>query len=368
LGPGPVIIPPSSKDFTAGFVDGINVINDAAGTASEGTTDVPEGTTDIPEDTTDSPKDTTDAPEDTTTVPEGTTDAPEGPTDAPEGTADALKDTTTVPEGTTDSPKDTTDAPEGTTTVPEGTTNATEGTTDAANNAADATDEAVDTTGVQTQNPQTQEIKFEASKTETTVPEPSLTYATISEIIDICFQAGVTGKNSKKVIAGFKKHVHASLACILENTNAGEQEDQKFFVFVQHNAIIRIDIKLWRYNFNSTKVLAEAEDVLAYLFAVSVVNHLDLSVDELTYLLTEHAGDEDVTEYVDYLLGVWKKIYAIKKEVNTYKFEWEFKLQKLREERRVVSSTASSGFLEAPPAPFRSLGWLDEPGRVGLSY
>jgi hypothetical protein len=31
----------------------------------------------------------------------------------------------------------------------------------------------------------------------------------------------------------------------------------------------------------------------------------------LTFLLSEHAGDNDVEAYVDHLISVWKKIYSI---------------------------------------------------------
>jgi hypothetical protein len=181
-------------------------------------------------------------------------------------------------------------------------------------------------------------------------PRPPRFDETLGEIVELYFRAGVTGKNGDTVIAGFKKHVLSSLHFILSNTNAGEQEDQRFFVFVQHNAIIRIDVKVWRYNFNSNKVMANAQDVLAYLFCVSVVNHMDLSVDELTYLLSEHAGDADVKEYVDYLLSVWKKIYEIKKEVNTYKYEWEVRFSQIKQEEvRKSLGYQQTKYLDAPP-------------------
>jgi hypothetical protein len=185
----------------------------------------------------------------------------------------------------------------------------------------------------------------------------------LDDIIDRFFSAtsvkDVT--DGKSIITGFKKHVRSTLYYILTNTNAGEQEDQRFFVFVQHNAIIRIDIKLWRYNFNSTEVMAKSTNVLAYVFCVSVVNHMDLSVDELTYLLSEHAGDCDVKKYVDYLLGVWKKIYEIKKQVNSFKIEWETKFQQLEiESKKTTLGYRQSRLLNAPPSPPSSQEEYDE--------
>jgi hypothetical protein len=180
----------------------------------------------------------------------------------------------------------------------------------------------------------------------------------LDDIIDVFFSAGVSVTDTKQkttILEGFKKHVRSSLHYILENTNAGEQEDERFFVFVQHNAIIRIDIRIWRYNFNSEFVMAKAEDVLAYVFCVSVVNHMDLSVDELTYLLSEHAGDGDVKAYVDYLLSVWKKIYEIKHEVNKYTYEWQFQfresIREREEQQRPGLEYRQPKYLNAPPTP-----------------
>jgi hypothetical protein len=42
-----------------------------------------------------------------------------------------------------------------------------------------------------------------------------------------------------------------------------------------------------------------------------VVDHSALQIDELTYLLSEHAGDTEVEAYVDKLVSVWTKIRAI---------------------------------------------------------
>jgi hypothetical protein len=47
------------------------------------------------------------------------------------------------------------------------------------------------------------------------------------------------------------------------------------------------------------------------IFCTSVVDHNKLNVDELTYLLSEHAGDDDVEAYVDKLISIWHKMRQI---------------------------------------------------------
>ncbi|KAJ2935568.1 hypothetical protein H1R20_g1526, partial [Candolleomyces eurysporus] len=150
----------------------------------------------------------------------------------------------------------------------------------------------------------------------------------LSEVVDSFFglvQDGVTPTDkdtkNKAIINGFKKIVSGALTAILGNNHAGEQEEQKFFIFMEHNAIIRIDVKIWRYNFSGKGVMANAENVFCYIFCTSVVDSAKLQRDELVYLLSEYAGDEDVNAYVDQLLQVWTSINKMHSFVQTRAFE-----------------------------------------------
>ncbi|KAJ2936408.1 hypothetical protein H1R20_g686, partial [Candolleomyces eurysporus] len=129
--------------------------------------------------------------------------------------------------------------------------------------------------------------------------------STFGIIEDASGDKGGPEKN-KAIIDGFRKVVFGALTAIIGNTDAGEQEEQKFFIFVKHNAIIRIDI--WRYNFSSKDIIATHENVFCYVFCTSVVNSAALHYDEITYLLSEYAGDQGVDAYVKSLLEVWKSI------------------------------------------------------------
>ncbi|QRV73667.1 hypothetical protein RhiJN_01681 [Ceratobasidium sp. AG-Ba] len=115
-------------------------------------------------------------------------------------------------------------------------------------------------------------------------------------------------------VTGFKKVVELALDVFLGNATVGQQEMKKFFIFVHHNAIVRIDVKLWRYNFQGRGVMAEADNVLAYIACTSVVKHDALEIDELVYLLSEHAGDENVNAYLAFLIYTWNNMKAIAKD------------------------------------------------------
>ena len=75
------------------------------------------------------------------------------------------------------------------------------------------------------------------------------------------------------------------MSTILGNNNAGQQEEQKFFIFMKENAIIRIDIKvrslvlaaydghssspqIWRYNFSGQGIMANAENVFCCMYFI----------------------------------------------------------------------------------------------------
>ncbi|RXW20473.1 hypothetical protein EST38_g5380 [Candolleomyces aberdarensis] len=153
----------------------------------------------------------------------------------------------------------------------------------------------------------------------------------LSEVVDSFFglvQDGVTPADkdtkNKAIINGFKVRSTpnaGALNAILGNNHAGEQEEQKFFIFMEHNAIIRIDVKIWRYNFSGKGVMADAENVFCYIFCTSVVDSAKLQRDELVYLLSEYAGDDDVNAYVDQLLQVWTSINKMHSFIQTRAFE-----------------------------------------------
>ncbi|EJT98700.1 hypothetical protein DACRYDRAFT_17883 [Dacryopinax primogenitus] len=135
--------------------------------------------------------------------------------------------------------------------------------------------------------------------------------------------------------------VTGALDVFLGNGHAGEHEEQKFFIFMQHNAIIRIDVKIWRYNFVSKGVMGEKEntDGGADIFCTSVVNHDVLQDDELLYLLSEYAGDNAMADYLAKLVGMWNLIKSVTAEAKDPK-----------NRLRIMSAPAPKAIEAAPTA------------------
>ncbi|KAL0564192.1 hypothetical protein V5O48_017861 [Marasmius crinis-equi] len=130
----------------------------------------------------------------------------------------------------------------------------------------------------------------------------------ISEAVDAFFGASKTGVEG--VLEGFKNVVKTGLNVILGDTAAGESYDEKFFVCIKHNAIIRVDMMTYRYNFHNEGVVSTHKNVLAYILCISVVDHMDVTVDEILYLASEFAGDEPekYQPYLNNLIRVWNDL------------------------------------------------------------
>ena len=73
----------------------------------------------------------------------------------------------------------------------------------------------------------------------------------------------------------------------------------------------------YKYNFSSEGVIANHKNILAYILCISVVDHRDVTVDELIYLASEFAGDGDVgpnsgfEKYLEMIMKTWNALKMI---------------------------------------------------------
>lgn len=125
-----------------------------------------------------------------------------------------------------------------------------------------------------------------------------------SDSIDKVVDSFFTGE--KGVLDGFKGLVKSGLSTILGNETAGEQQENIYIVYMEHNAIIRVDISSWRYNYTSDGIIGHVKDVYCCTFCKSVVDHTKVHLDTLVYLISELAGDNNVEEYIKKLRHIWE--------------------------------------------------------------
>lgn len=130
----------------------------------------------------------------------------------------------------------------------------------------------------------------------------------ITDAIDDFFK----GKDGVK--DGFQKIVKQGISGLIGDTSIGENEEHMFFVYPENNAVVRVDVKAYKYTFSSKGVLAkDVENVFVYTMAKSIVDHTKLTRDELLYMVTEMAGAENaelavVREFISELRECWKML------------------------------------------------------------
>lgn len=88
----------------------------------------------------------------------------------------------------------------------------------------------------------------------------------------------------------------------------GEHEEKMFFIYPENFAIVRVDVKCYKYCFSSSGIIANTENVFCYTMAKSIVDHTKVTIDELLYMVTEMIGAdklEEVKAFVKELKEVW---------------------------------------------------------------
>ncbi len=115
---------------------------------------------------------------------------------------------------------------------------------------------------------------------------------------------------------GFRALIKVGLNTILGNQTIGQWEQQWFTVVPDNNALVRVDVKCWRWNFSSQGVISTTKNVFAFTIVKSVVDHRKLTLDELVYFLSESVGGdiEQVEAYIAQLKRLWNLLEGMTPE------------------------------------------------------
>lgn len=77
----------------------------------------------------------------------------------------------------------------------------------------------------------------------------------------------------------------------------------------------------YKYNFASKGVIATYKNIMAYILCISVVDHKDVTLDELIYLASEFAGDGAVgagagfQAYLEMLMKTWNALKIVDEQL-----------------------------------------------------
>jgi hypothetical protein len=142
--------------------------------------------------------------------------------------------------------------------------------------------------------------------------------ANISEGVDkeINFIIDSFFKGTSGIKDGFRELIKVGLNTILGQETIGEWEQQWFTVVPDNNALVRADVKCWRWNFTSEGVISKCKNAFAFIIVKSIVDHRKLTVDELVYFLSESVGGniEQLEKYIEQLQRLWKLLEQLTPE------------------------------------------------------
>ncbi|CAN8099638.1 unnamed protein product [Discula destructiva] len=138
----------------------------------------------------------------------------------------------------------------------------------------------------------------------------------VSGAVDDFFSIGNAGVGTGDALKnGFKKIVTGALEIFLGKTDVGEFKENKYFVYMMHNAVVRLDVMLWRWNFTGKGFSNTHENALGYVICTSIVDVTSLKTSEFVFLISEYAGDgeDEVLEYTKKMEKLYNAARALKK-------------------------------------------------------
>lgn len=115
---------------------------------------------------------------------------------------------------------------------------------------------------------------------------------------------------------GFRRIVKQGLAGLIGDTSMGDATQEMFFVFPENYAIVRADVKAYKYNFSSAGVFSDnVENVFVYSMCKSIVDHRKVGIDFLLHCVVDMMSKggnppaiEEVKAFINELKACWKML------------------------------------------------------------
>lgn len=181
----------------------------------------------------------------------------------------------------------------------------------------------------------------------------------ISEAVDSFFR----GKDGLK--DGFKNLINGALETLINDTTIGETQEDMFFVFPENNAIVRMDVKAYKYSFSNKGLIADCENVFCYTMAKSIIDHTTLNLDELLYFISDMSGADGnikvVDAFVDEITSVWAKLENKTARQVSREYQLSDAKAETKYKRGIISDVIKYGAkmtLSKFVQEARNLGWI----------
>ena len=120
-----------------------------------------------------------------------------------------------------------------------------------------------------------------------------------------------------QIMSGVEKLLLGGVETILGNATMGEHEDTSMFIVWSNNALLRLDLYLYRWNFSSDEIIKDVEGVTGVLAMTRVINLTKTDPQVLTWAISTQAqfAGEDANGLIDQAVGVIKKVSALQQAV-----------------------------------------------------
>lgn len=112
----------------------------------------------------------------------------------------------------------------------------------------------------------------------------------------------------------FKTAIDQNLKGIVDEALVGGKKVQAVYVIPENGAIVRVDAIYWKYGFSEAGIIGSHKNVFCCLFAKSIVDHTQISLDDLIGLVSEQSGGAEVKEVIDEIKEIWEKVQGLDQE------------------------------------------------------
>ena len=126
-----------------------------------------------------------------------------------------------------------------------------------------------------------------------------------------------------QIMGGVEKLLLGGVETILGNATMGEHEDTSMYIVWSNNALLRLDLYLYRWNFSSKEVIQDVEGVTGVLAMTRVINLTKTDPQVLTWAISTqaHCAGDDANDLIDDAVGVIKKVSALQQAVQAIEVE-----------------------------------------------
>lgn len=133
------------------------------------------------------------------------------------------------------------------------------------------------------------------------------------ETVDAGISTAVDQFFSGNVKDGFKTVIKSALSVLFADTQTGEQKKDYYFVTMEHNAFVRVDVSIWKYYFSQKGLTDDLQQAFCYTFVKSIIDHKKVSADTMIYHISEQMNDdmEKIQSFVSSLKDLHKQLESL---------------------------------------------------------